>query len=78
MAAELSASFAPVPEDVSHATARFRVRTVMAVRARGEDRWPRVQFHGELQAPSGNAQDRHSCRPETAAREDYVPELVMI
>lgn len=31
----------------------FRVGTVMAIRVRGEDRFPRVEFHGELQSPSG-------------------------
>jgi hypothetical protein len=50
---EMSASLTVVPEDVGHETAEFRVRTVMAIRVRGKDRFPRVQFHGELQAPSG-------------------------
>lgn len=42
-----------VAEGVGHETAEFRVWTVMAIRVRGKDRSPRVQFHGELQAPSG-------------------------
>jgi len=42
-----------LPENVDHETAEFRAWTVMAVRMRGGDRFPRVQFHGELQAPSG-------------------------
>jgi hypothetical protein len=50
---EMSASLAVVPEDVGHETAEFGVWTVMAIRVRGKDRFPRVQFHGELQAPSG-------------------------
>jgi hypothetical protein len=49
----LSASLAVVPEDVGHEIAEFRVWTVMAIRVRGKDRSPRVQFHGELRAPSG-------------------------
>jgi hypothetical protein len=49
----MSASLAVVPENVGHETAEFRVWTVMAIRVRGKDRFPRVQFHGELQAPSG-------------------------
>jgi WD40 repeat protein len=49
----VSASFAVVPENVGHGTAKFRVWTVMAIRVRDKDRFPRVQFHGELQAPSG-------------------------
>jgi hypothetical protein len=49
----MSASFAVVPENAGHETAEFRVWTVTAIRVRGKDRFPRVQFHGELQAPSG-------------------------
>jgi hypothetical protein len=49
----MDASLAMMPEDVGHATAEFRVRTVMAIRVRGKDRFPRVEFHGELQAPPG-------------------------
>lgn len=40
-------------EDVDHETAEFRAWTVMGIRMRGENRFPQVRFHGELQAPSG-------------------------
>lgn len=40
-------------ENAGDEIAEFRFRAVMAVRVRGKDRFPRVQFHGELQAPSG-------------------------
>ena len=50
--AEMSVSLVVVPEDVGHETAEFRVWTVMAIRVHDKDRFPRVQFHGELQSPS--------------------------
>jgi hypothetical protein len=51
--ADLRAFLAGLLEDADHETAEFRLWTVMAVRMRRKDRSPRVQFHGELQAPSG-------------------------
>ena len=51
--AGVGASFAAAPEDVRHESAEFCAWTVMAIRVRGKDRFPRVQFHGELQAPPG-------------------------
>lgn len=51
--AELSASVDVVPEDAGHETAKFDAWAVMAVRVRGKDRFPRVQFHGDLKAPYG-------------------------
>lgn len=42
-----------MPEDVGHATAEFPDWSVMGAAARGRDRFLRVQFHGELQAPPG-------------------------
>lgn len=53
LVAEMSASLLKVLEDVGHATAKFRVPTVMAIGVCGRDRFPQVQFHGELQAPPG-------------------------
>lgn len=40
-------------EDVSHETAKLGVQTVTAFSVRDTDRFPRVQFRGELEAPPG-------------------------